>query len=408
MITHSKFKPSAVAALLSAILSLTACDSVGQAYPLPKDVAIPFELANNHIFIKVKVDQSPPTWFAIDTGDKDAIIDTQRAKDLGLNLGGELEVHGVGKTTSTANYVNNSSFSIVGLDGFSQPLFLALPLTDVAVHTGHQCSGIIGFDFLSKFVVEIDYDHKTLILHDRDHYQYKGDGESLPIGFDSGRPHIPVQITQIGRAPIDASFLVDVGDGNAVTLNSPFVTQEHLMASSHKTVVRTLGYGVGGGFTSPVGRIQQIDIGHFVIANPVTTYSNADTGAFAASVVQGSIGADVLRRFKVILDYAHNRIIFERGAHFADPLEYDMSGLALSAVDTRDKTLNVDEVYRDSPASEAGVRQGDALTSIDGQPISAFTLSDVREMFRHETKHDLVFNRGGRQIAVTLKLRRLI
>ena len=408
MMTHWRVKPPVVAALLATALSLSACDGVGQAQPLAKDVAIPFEMANNHIFIKVKVDQSPPTWFVLDTGDKDAIIDAQRAKDLGLSLGGEMEVHGVGKQTSTANFVNNSSVSIVGLDGFSEPIFLALPLTDVAAHTGHTCSGIIGFDFLSKFVVEIDYDHKTLILHDRDQYQYRGDGESLPVEFDHGRPHIPVQITLAGRAPIDASFLVDAGDGNAVTLNSPFVTQEHLMASSGKTVIRTMGFGVGGGFKSPVGRIKQVDIGRFVIANPVTTYSNADSGAFAATVVQGSIGADVLRRFKVILDYAHNRIILEPGTHYADPFEYDMSGLALSAGDASGKTLNVDEVYADSPASDAGVEQGDALTAIDGRPISEFSLSDVREMFRHETKHDLVFNRGGRRINVTLKLRRMI
>jgi hypothetical protein len=87
MITHWINKPSAVALLLSAALSLSACDSVGQAYALPKDVTIPFELASNHIFIKVTVDQSPPMWFVLDTGDKDAIIDAQRAKDLGLSLG---------------------------------------------------------------------------------------------------------------------------------------------------------------------------------------------------------------------------------------------------------------------------------------------------------------------------------
>lgn len=408
MNTHRFVTPSAIAAILTLALALSACDSVGQAYPLAKDVAIPFEMANNHIFIKVKVDRSPPTWFVLDTGDKYAIIDALRAKELGLSLGGDVDVTGVGKQTSTANYVNNSSYSIVGLDGFSQPIFLSLPLTDVAVHTGHTCSGIVGFDFLSKFVVEIDYDHKTLILHDRDQYQYRGDGESLPLGFDHGRPHIPVRITLVGRAPIDASFLVDAGDGNAVTLNSPFVAQEHLMDSSGKTVIRTMGYGVGGGFKSPVGRIQEVDIGRFVFANPVTTFSNAENGAFAATVVQGSIGADVLRRFKVILDYAHNRIIFERGAHFADPFEYDMSGLALSTGDVTGKTLNVDEVYAATPASEAGIQPGDVLAAIDGRPISEFGLSDVRELFRHQTKYDVVFNRGGRRVAVTLKLRRMI
>ena len=123
--------------------------------------------------------------------------------------------------------------------------------------------------------------------------------------------------------------------------------------------------------------------------------------------MQGSIGADILRKFKVILDYAHDRVILERGAHFGEPLEFDMSGLSLSA-DAVKKSLTVDEVYANSPASEAGIQEGDVLTAIDGRAISEFSLSDVRELFRHETKYDLAFNRSGRRIAVALELRRLI
>jgi len=409
MNTHWIVKPSAVAALVAVALSLSACDNVGAAYTLNKDVAIPFELANNHIYIKVNVDNTKPAWFVLDTGDKYAIVDEQSAKELGLDLGGgQVEVTGVGNQTTTAYYVKNSTYSIPGLDGFSQPIFLALPLEGVAAHTGHASAGIIGFDFLSKFVVEIDYDHKMLILHDRDQYQYHGGGEILPLTFGHGHPHIAAQITQEGRAPIDGTFLLDIGDGGALTLNSPFVKQEHLPDSGQKTAMRTMGYGVGGGFKSPVGRIKQLEVGHFTIPNPVTAFSQATGGAFATTDVDGSVGADILRKFKVILDYAHNRVILEPGAHFADPLEYDMSGLALSATNNAEKTLNVDEVYTDSPASEAGVRSGDVISAIDGRPISQFTLSDVREMFRHEAKHDVTIRRGGQTINITLKLRRLI
>jgi hypothetical protein len=407
MVMHWIVRPFVVAAVLAGVLSLSACDSVGQAFPLNKDVAIPFEMANNHIYLKVRVDQSKPMWFVVDTGDKYAIIDTLSANDLGLKLGGQVDVIGVGSKNTIANYVTNSTFSVVGLDGFAQPVFLALALDGLVAHSGHASAGIIGFDFLSKFVVEIDYDHKVLILHDRDHYQYRGDGESLPLTFNHGHAHVAAQITQDGRAPIDGTFLLDIGDGGALTFNTPFVTQEHLMDSSRTTALRTIGVGVGGGFKSPVGRIKQVGIGRFVIANPVTTYSTAESGAYASTDVQGSIGADILRKFKVILDYAHNRVILERGAHFADPLEFDMSGLALSA-NLPEKSFTVDEVYANSPASEARIQQGDILAAIDRRPISEFSLSEVREMFRHEKNHDVAFNRDGRRINVTLKLRRMI
>jgi hypothetical protein len=398
----------AVATLLMVGVLLQACDGVGQAFSLDKDVTLPFDVANNHIYLKVKVGTSQPQWFVLDTGDKYALIDAQRANLLGLDLGGQIEVSGVGSQTTTASYVKNSFYSVVGLDGFTQPIVIALPLGDLVMHSGHGCSGIIGFDFLSKFVVEINYEKRTLTLHDRDRYQYRGSGESVPVTFDHGRPHIAARITQEGRPPIEGEFLLDIGDGGALTFNTPFVTQEHLLDQSRATEIRTVGYGVGGGFKAPVGRIKLLTFGRFAISDPVAVYSTAVGGAYASSVVQGSIGAEILRRFKVILDYDHGRVILEPNAHLVEPFEVDMSGLSLMVADAREKTLKVDEVYDHSPASAAGMRSGDILTGVDGRPISDLTLSDVRAMFRQVRTYNVTFRRGDRRMAVTLKLRRLI
>ena len=61
-----------------------------------------------------------------------------------------------------------------------------------------------------------------------------------------------------------------------------------------------------------------------------------------------------------------------------------------------------------TPASDAGIRSGDVLTAIDERPISQFNLSDVRQMFKRETKYNLAFDRGGQRLKVVLKLRRMI
>jgi len=49
-------------------------------------VALPFELANKHIVLKVRVNNSRPLSFVLDTGDKFAIIDLERARELKLDL----------------------------------------------------------------------------------------------------------------------------------------------------------------------------------------------------------------------------------------------------------------------------------------------------------------------------------
>src|SRR5262245_2958603 len=57
---------------------------------------IPFELITRHIALKVRVNNSRPLTFIFDTGDQYAIINLERAKELGLNLSGSLSVSGAG------------------------------------------------------------------------------------------------------------------------------------------------------------------------------------------------------------------------------------------------------------------------------------------------------------------------
>src|SRR4051812_4702827 len=86
-----------------------------------ESVSIPFELATRHIMLKVKVGDAPLS-FVLDTGDKFAIINLERAKQLGLKLEGQVRAGGAGSETSNGSFVRDSTFTIPGLAGFSQPL----------------------------------------------------------------------------------------------------------------------------------------------------------------------------------------------------------------------------------------------------------------------------------------------
>src|ERR1700704_3823453 len=84
-------------------------------------VTIPFELVNRHVVLKVLVDNSRPLSFVLDTGDQFAIINLERARELGLKLEGEIHMGGAGSAISTGAFVRDSRFTIAGFPGFSQP-----------------------------------------------------------------------------------------------------------------------------------------------------------------------------------------------------------------------------------------------------------------------------------------------
>jgi hypothetical protein len=143
--------------LLPTAASRTLQSKSNVAIPAAAAVTIPFELANRHIILKVSVNNSRPLSFVLDTGDKFAIVDLDRAKELGLSLAGQVQMGGAGAETTMGSLVKNSSFTIPGLEGFSQPVNMALPVKRMAPRLGQDFDGIIGSEFIKQFVVEIDY-----------------------------------------------------------------------------------------------------------------------------------------------------------------------------------------------------------------------------------------------------------
>jgi C-terminal processing protease CtpA/Prc len=124
----------------------------------------------------------------------------------------------------------------------------------------------------------------------------------------------------------------------------------------------------------------------------------------------GTIGEEILRRFKVIFDFSHNRMILEPNSHFKDPYEEDMSGISLTPEKSNDaKLFRIRQVVANTPASDAGLQADDLITAIDGQPTSNFTEGRIEHMFKQEGREfTLTIKRGEKVIQLKLKLRRLI
>ena len=375
----------------------------------PTAVVIPFELVTRHILIKVRINNSDPLWFIFDTGDKVAIVDLERAKSLGLNLQGAVNVGGAGPGTLRGSYVRDASLGVVGLEGNNQPVVMAIPLQSMQSKFGHDIDGIIGADFIKRFVVEVDYPARVLRLHDRDKFEYSGPGETIPTNLNSGgHPIISADVTVAGRPPLKAKFVIDVGSGGSLVLHRPFVEQEGLLEPGPKTIKSLGGGGAGGKVTGRSGRITELRIGTFKIENPLTLFSQDQAGAFASSEIQGNIGQQILSKFKVLLDYSRGRIILEANASLRDPIAPVAIGARLVGEGTDYRTFRVEELLEDSPASEAGLQKDDIILSVDQRATSELTLSKLIETLEKPVPHKLSVSRAGKTVQITLTPRRLI
>lgn len=392
-----------------ALLVATGPQTAALQAPAPVPVAtIPFDLAVRHIMLKITVNKSQPLSFVFDTGANEAIVRSDTATALGLSLHGSVSGGGAGAGRQAGHRVRDARWSLVGLEDFSQPVVLSLPFATLPAGLGQDVDGIVGAQFIKEFVVELDYQARVMRLHDRKKFTYAGQGTTLPLDFNSHHhPVLKATVTPVGGKPIEHQFVLDVGSGAALILHSPFVA-EHRLIDPAKTI-RTIGMaGAGGQSFGRTGRVASLQIGPYSLNDLPATFSQDQAGALADPTLAGNIGAAVASRFRVFLDYGRKRIILEPSPTFANPFEGPNTGLAIRAFGDDYRTFRVIDVLEDSPATGAGIREGDVITAVDDMPAEKFTLTSLLETLSASGSRRLTIRRGDERVTVTLTPRRLI
>ena len=316
--------------------------------------------------------------------------------------------HGAGSGTIDAADVQNGSVTLEGTN-VSVPIGAALDLSALPPREGHRIDGILGYNFIARYVVVIDYVSEELRLFDPGPFVYSGRGTILPITFASNHPVIDASVRLSSGDTIGGRFVVDVGASAALSLTRPFVDANQLRARVGPLVRRVSGGGVGGMISADVGRVTGLRLGGRELHDVVTTFYGDSGGVMSGnSDWIGNIGGDVLRRFTVLLDYQHNRIIVEPRAGTDDPFETDMSGAAFTMAATPGRLI-VADVVRNSPAFESGLAAGDTVVAVDGVAPGDHALTDLRQRLHHEGESvELTIMRGVGTKTVRLRTRRLV
>lgn len=320
-------------------------DKKPQLAPAPGAVRIPLDEDQGYIFLKVRINNSGPVWFALDTGATHSLIDLRYAKSLRLKSDSTRQIGGAGGYEEAAIF-KNISINLPGANLDNQTLW-GIDLGAISAAHGRETAGILGYDLFKRFVVDLDYIANLMILHEPVTYEYRGTGQSIPLSVQTdGEIYVQARVQAPGGNPIEGEFVIDTGGGSNLLLAKPFVEQHRIMESVEKTLP-TRGGGVGGEIQLDMGRLKSLELGRFVIANPITGFTKV--GEIADAGKAGNIGGGFLRRFRVIFDYSRKRMVLEPNSRFTEADEFDMSGAALTSEPPAFTLIKVVLVRPDSP-----------------------------------------------------------
>ena len=139
------------------------------------------------------------------------MIDQDYANKLGLKTEGNIKAQGVDKVVDLS-FVELPSFSITGI------IFEGQKVAAFNLHMlkkwGLDAVGILGYDFLSRFVTKIDYANRRISFYDPNKFEYKNSGTIIDAPLRENMFYVPMTVDDM----FSGLWLVDIG-ASSISLN---------------------------------------------------------------------------------------------------------------------------------------------------------------------------------------------
>jgi len=334
-----------------------------------KVAKIPFQLNDNLIYVAIQL-QGQETLWIIDSGASHSLIDEEFAKQLGLVIHPGIKGFGFGGLFDLS-YVKLPSYGFQSVQIENQTIY-ALKGFAKRFSTP-QAMGILGYDFLSHFVVKINYSEHFITLYDNKRFHYNGNADNIinaPLKYNTFS--IPVVLDK----KTHGYWSVDLGAYDS-SLHYSFAKNHHLL---QRKGLETISAGINNIVLERSVKFDSLSIGpHIIQPAYINIPVNKDIGTGAISELAGNIGNSILRHFIIYLDYKNQQVILEPGKEFNKAYLQNLTGLTIGYSDT-EKTPFIAHVSPDSPAAESNLKIGDDIVAINTTPtIDIGGLNKIRE-----------------------------
>ncbi|MBN2564359.1 MAG: aspartyl protease family protein, partial [Candidatus Eisenbacteria bacterium] len=361
---------------------------------------VPSRFIEDHMFVPVTIGGRESLWI-IDSGASMSVIDEGYARELQLPLSGEIQAE------SSTGIVQLSLATLppfaVGDIQFREQQVLVLDFVDLfRVTCDLEVLGILGYDFLSRFVARVDYANEMLTLYDSDSFAYAGSGTVLEAPLSDNLFRAEASVDGL----YDGQWMLDLGAGG-VSFQTPYAIAHGL---GQRDAVLGVTFGAGGRTLHRRSRYESIEFGGYTVLKPEISTQNFDPdskGEMVEGQQVGNLGNSLFRHFVLYLDYDRQQIIIEKGDDFGKDFPTDRSGLSIWRPEQACEVLYVSP---GTPADEAGFREGDVVVAIDGIGVDRIGgLIEIRTLLREEpgTEHVFTVERDGERRELTLLLRDL-
>jgi predicted aspartyl protease len=272
---------------------------------------VPFRLIGGDdalIVIAARFNDSEPIDCALDTGASHAMLLPEIGARLGVKVetvqaaqgaGGMMRVE-IGRADSVA--VGEARARDV-------PLIMTPDFERIGAAIGHRLGGNIGHSFLRHFRLTVDYERSELVLATPDE---RADGAparaELPFTLaHASKPLVMIPVSVEGRP---FRFAVDTGASTTV------ISSETARLCQIESTAMPSMTGGGGAVAAAAGVLPSLAVGGVRISRVRVAVADflAELSRLTGATLDGIVGTNVLRRFRVTIDYPRSILRFDTPA----------------------------------------------------------------------------------------------
>lgn len=390
-------------------------DQAGFVFDNPKKKSITFDFksSNNLIIIPVAINNSDTLNFILDTGVRYPIItELPFVNKLNLNYLQPINVRGLGEGEQlTAYRSGNNVINLNGLVAYDQEIHMVINENFQISHIlGMPVHGLIGFNLFKDYVVKIDYAEHKITLIKPEFFDYKARERDivLPLSFEQGKPFVTTSIVTDKNEDVPVKLLVDTGASDAIWLSTNSDSRISLPENHIETF---LGRGLSGDLYGKKGRIGAIWVGPLVLYEPIVAFPDNELvdQLIGKNDRNGTLGAEILRRFYITMDYPGKRLILRPNANLKDDFNYNMSGLEVTNPMPGLPIFLVSNIRKNSPAYYAGILENDQIISLNSMNNKSLTLNDINLLFQsqQDRRIKMTILRNGEQVKAEFFLKKM-
>jgi len=337
--------------------------SIGQVitYEKPSHLITKFpfkQLTGGVILVEARFNNiAQPFNFILDSGSGAISLDSSTTAEFKIpHVPSGRTINGIAGTTEV-DYSQNNKLVLPGLTVDSLDFYINNYDILSSVY-GEKIDGIIGYSFLSRYIVKINYDSLKIEVYSQGKIEYPRSGYLLHPLFTA----LPIQPLIIKDArTVNANFYIDTGAGLCFLMSKQFEEDSQVLKKSRKPVFIQV-QGLGGKKQMSLTVIKGVQIGPYKFRKVPTNILDDEFNATSYPFLGGVIGNDILHRFNVVFNYAKREIHLLPNSHFNDDFDYSYTGLNLYYVDGK---IVLDEVINKSPAYKAGLKKDDVIVAVN-------------------------------------------